>query len=210
LAAPQPGGPTTPASALTGTPQPIGPGAGTPVTPAGPPQPIGFPVEHPAGTPPQAPQPSHFTASPANRPPLEAPQMGQVNRPAEPAPGTGLRPPLESPQMGQLNRPLSGPAEPSGLSGAPAPAQAFTRQVTHQPGGSFTQVARPGPGTSGLPGAPGGAEPPSTGKPTGLYGMEGSGSVTMPSGLGGAPAAAPKETPPDDDDPAAPSGLPGR
>jgi hypothetical protein len=251
------------------SPQPIGPGAGMPVVPAGPPQPIGFPVEHPAGTPPQAPPPSHFTASPAiaNRPPLESPQMGQVNPQAEPATGAGTRPPLESPQMGQLNRPLGGAAEASGLSGAPTPSQAFTRQVTHQPGGSFTQAAPPVPGTSGLPGAgstgarptgagptgagptgagptgagptgvgptgvgptgagptgagPTGAgttgaepagpatPPPSAGKPTGLHGMAG-GTVTMPSGLGGAPAAAPKAPAEDPEDPQTPSGLPGR
>jgi hypothetical protein len=115
--------------------------------------------------------------------------------------------------MGQLNRPLGGAAEPSGLSGAPAPSLAFTRQVTHQPGGSFTQAAPPVPGTSGLPGAePAGpaTPPPSAGKPTGLHGMAGGSAVTMPSGLGGAPAAAPKPPAEDPDDPETPSGLPGR
>jgi hypothetical protein len=95
------------------------------------------------------------------------------------------RPPLEAPQMGQLNRPptaMPGDAgsEPSGLPAAPA--QPATRQPTHQPG-AFSPD-RPPSGMSGLPGTPAPAE--GLAKPSGLHGLTGL-APTTPSGLGSAP-----------------------
>jgi hypothetical protein len=127
-AGPQPGGTQNPAGAQPGGPQnPAGAQPGGPQNPVGA-QPGG--AQNPAG-----PQPGGTPAGPrAGRPPLEAPQMGQLNRglqdQGDPAGGPALphnpdaavghqaataalgrpqRPPLEAPQMGQLNRPLTPP-----------------------------------------------------------------------------------------------------
>jgi hypothetical protein len=152
-----------------GQPNPVAPAANLPD-----PKPSGLNLGGPGpatGRPESAAPPAR-----PHRPPLEAPQLGQLNRPLEPAPAETAA--------------AAGPDTRSGLPAAPA--QAATRQPTYQPGAFTTD--RPASSLSGLPGLPPAGAPGPEGRPSGLQGITGPSSGT-PSGLPGQPSNAPSGLP---------------
>ena len=176
----------------------------------------GQPVQ-PGQTPPPG-QPGQAPTGPTHRGPLQAPEMGQVNRPLEGAGspvqatqqaaqnpvighqattaplGRSARPPLEAPQMGQLNRPLPQPS-----------AQAAATQAAPQdtPSGLPPAAAlQTPPKAKAIHGVPGNGLPPKTsGAPSGLSGHT---AATQHAAHGEAPVERAA------DDRNTPSGLPRR
>jgi hypothetical protein len=172
--------------------------------------------------PPPSPTVGHQTTTaplgrPAARPPLEPPQMGQLNRPlpASPAPPTTAENPRPGTAAGSaLPGTAAGsalpatPAEalPSGLPGTPAEAQSGLPSTPPQANSSPEPPAAALQSPDAPSGLPAGSGADQTPAPSGLWGV--SRNPGSPSGLTGAPSAPePAWTATPDIEDQAPSGL---